>query len=348
MENPLDLARGGSLDGAAARLAGGAVAALARCGGGANNRVFRVDRHDGARFAPKTYIAPGGDGADRLDAEFAGLSFLGSYGVGTVPRALARADDEGCALYGWIDGEPVREPRRDDIDAALDFVRLLQRLAAEGRAADLAPAREACFSASAIVRQIDARRVRLTVAAAADVGLDRFLAETFAPAYAAQVRAARASFAAAGLDFTSDIEAGLRTLSPSDFGFHNALRTARGGLAFVDFEYFGWDDPVKLTADFLLHPGMALATPLKGRFAQAAVQLFGARDDTFALRLRLLYPLFGLRWSMILLNVFLAEGWGRYAFAHDSADRAAMRHDRLTKAHAMIDQLELEPVFHDA
>ena len=47
----------------------------------------------------------------------------------------------------------------------------------------------------------------------------------------------------------------LRVLSPSDFGFHNALRRPDGTIVFVDFEYFGWDDPAKMMADAMLHPG---------------------------------------------------------------------------------------------
>src|SRR5262249_2973278 len=41
-----------------------------------------------------------------------------------------------------------------------------------------------------------------------------------------------------------------RRLSPSDFGFHNALRTESGRLRFLDFEYAGWDDLAKTVADF--------------------------------------------------------------------------------------------------
>ena len=62
---------------------------------------------------------------------------------------------------------------------------------------------------------------------------------------------------------------------PSDFGFHNSLRREDGSLAFVDFEYFGWDDPVKLTADILLHPGSPLAASQRRRFRQAVCQLYG-------------------------------------------------------------------------
>ena len=47
-----------------------------------------------------------------------------------------------------------------------------------------------------------------------------------------------------------------RCLSPSDFGFHNALLRGRPGVpgardwVFLDFEYFGWDDPAKTVPIF--------------------------------------------------------------------------------------------------
>ena len=52
-------------------------------------------------------------------------------------------------------------------------------------------------------------------------------------------------------------------LSPSDLGFHNCIKGNDGLLTFIDFDYFGWDDPVKLTCDFLLHPGMVLSDQQK-------------------------------------------------------------------------------------
>ena len=42
-------------------------------------------------------------------------------------------------------------------------------------------------------------------------------------------------------------------ISPSDFGFHNAIKTA-DGIKFIDFEYAGWDDPCKAVIDFSLQP----------------------------------------------------------------------------------------------
>src|ERR1700680_1391707 len=46
---------------------------------------------------------------------------------------------------------------------------------------------------------------------------------------------------AAGLAFDAELPQEWRSLVPSDFGFHNSLRRPDGSLAFLDFEYFGWD-----------------------------------------------------------------------------------------------------------
>ena len=141
--------------------------------------------------------------------------------------------------------------------------------------------------------------------------------------------------AAAGLEFTTDVPQECRSLVPADFGFHNSLRRPDGSLAFVDFEYFGWDDPVKLTADVILHPGQRLASAQRARLKRGAQGIYG-RDKTFAVRLAAYLPLFALRWSLILLNEFIPERWDRrrLAGATESWDEAKRR--QLGRARDML------------
>ena len=96
------------------------------------------------------------------------------------------------------------------------------------------------------------------------------------------------------------------TLSPSDFGLHNAIATPHGDLVFFDFEYFGWDDPVKLTADVCLHPGMSLDENAQQRWISEAKKLF-ADDPNFGVRLNALYPLYAIRWALIMLNEYRTD-----------------------------------------
>ena len=127
-------------------------------------------------------------------------------------------------------------------------------------------------------------------------------------------------------------------MCPSDFGFHNALRAPSGRLVFIDFDYFGWDDPVKLTSDFLLHPGMQLSEAAKRRFATAMGAVYGS-DAEFRVRLPLLFPLFALRWCLILLNEFLPERWASRVAAGIEGEWAAVKRRQLDRASEWVQSL---------
>jgi hypothetical protein len=145
-----------------------------------------------------------------------------------------------------------------------------------------------------------------------------------------------------GRSFDDELPLSLKTLSPSDFGFHNALRIAGGSIVFLDFEYFGWDDPVKLISDFLLHPAMALSPNLKRRFASSLSARFSGTTP-ITRRLEALYPLFGLKWCTILLNEFLPEHLLRRRFAALSGgDDQESQATQLTKARNMLQRIHLE------
>ena len=321
---------------AAAALLGSGVAALSRISGGGNNRLFQVGTADGSRYALKSYMHDRADPRDRLGAEFEGIRFLRQHGIRQVPRAIACDVAVGSAVYEWIDGTPLEAVGDDDIAQAASFLADLHGLVGVEQASELPLASEACLSAAELVRQIEHRASRLR--AVDHMGLKRFLAEPYAELHDRHIDAAVDGFAATELDFMDELPPQRQTLSPSDFGFHNALRCADGSLVFLDFEYFGRDDPVKLTADFLLHPAMALTRGQQRAFYRHARGIYGG-DPQFTLRFRLLYPLYGLRWSLILLNSFLPERWRRQAFADDSESREQVQDRQLGKARAMLDHI---------
>jgi hypothetical protein len=166
--------------------------------------------------------------------------------------------------------------------------------------------------------------------------LHLFLGEDFLP----ELEAARQwSAAQGGAWWDTPLAREQRTLSPSDFGFHNALRLAGGGLIFLDFEHFGWDDPAKMAADFLLHPheDMAFGERLKEYFL---VQLLARFDDSggwLGERIRLVLPLFALKWCVILLNEFVPAHLERRRFAGpDERNREELLMDQVQKARTML------------
>jgi hypothetical protein len=140
----------------------------------------------------------------------------------------------------------------------------------------------------------------------------------------------------AGLDFDGELPQEWRSLVPSDFGFHNSLRRTDGSLAFVDFEYFGWDDPVKMTADILLHPGRTLPSARRARFRLAATHLYGHDDPAFGRRLSAYLPLFGCRWVLIMLNEFIPELWRRRTLAGETGSWTEAKTRQLGKAREFL------------
>ncbi len=234
-------------------------------GGGRNSRIYRV-RSDTGEYALKQYPSRVDDPRDRLSTEVGALNLMERYNVDTVPRVVGVDRKRGFVLLTWIEGTAVTEIGDLDIDAAIVFLTAIHVLRSTPWAKEQPLAAEGCLSGVEIERQIDERVERLR-RIANEPELTEFLERTFRPAFAQERANARVKIAAAGLDFASDLPQEWRSLVPSDFGFHNSLRRKDGSLAFVDFEYFGWDDPVKLTADILLHPGRTLPPPQRAAFS---------------------------------------------------------------------------------
>jgi len=304
---------------------------LLGCGG--NSRVYRLDAETGP-VVLKAYERPTMDGRSRLDVEFAALRLLEALGVPEAPRALDADPEHQVGVYSLVEGvcpDPALATEADS-DALAAFLARLVRLCPSPLCRDFPKASEAHFSLAAVARSVRGRLERLGHPGGVEEtqALDDFLRGAFLPGLARVETASRAILGPQAFDALLPGER--RMLSPSDFGLHNALRAPDGGLAFVDFEYFGWDDPAKALSDVCLHPAMRLPPALRARFVEAFREQAG-QDAADALRLRAALPLFALKWCMIFLNVFL-PGFG----PGDPVALAALRRERLHAARAMLDR----------
>ena len=221
----------------------------------------------------------------------------------------------------------------------------LHRLGERDGSLGLPPAKEARFSAQGIVENIGVRLGRLSSIGDGEfqyAALREFLTTGFQPAFQEITGWCRTSLRPSPVPFDTELPQEYRTLSPSDFGFHNALRRDESQIVFLDFEYFGWDDPAKMICDFLMHPAAGLPESLRREFVRDMV---GGLDDGqyLAGRVEALYPLIGLKWCMILLNEFLPENQLRLGFLGDSqVDIGAVQGEQLEKAKSILDRTQRE------
>jgi hypothetical protein len=307
--------------------------------GGGNNRVFRV-ASAGDPVVLKAYFRDAADPRDRLRADYAFSEFAWSTGARALPQPLASDHEAGMAAYELVPGSKLAsgEVTAAHVREAAMFFRAVNEHRGDPRAATLPEASEACFSIAGHLDCVE-RRVGRLAGIDAESPLGREAATIvdcrIRPEW---LRVSAAVREAAGLAVDEALATGDRCLSPSDFGFHNAILAPDDRLRFLDFEYAGWDDPAKTACDFFCQP----AVPVPREHLKAFVgSLAGLWSDPagFHCRVDLLLPVYELKWCCIMLNEFLPAADSRRTFAGAVADRESRRTAQLAKVAAALDRI---------
>lgn len=318
-----------------------------RLEGGANNRVYRVDAAE-AVLLLKAYFRHPADPRDRLGTEFAFCRFAWEHNIQTVPRPLAVNSPAGLALYRFISGSQLtpRHVEETHIWQAIDFYRTLNHYRHTPAARALPVASEAYFSLADHLQGVDRRVQRLST-------IHPFQAEEAAACDLVQVdlqplwrqvhSEVLAKAGLLGINPHSLLPEVDRRLSPSDFGFHNALLTANNRLQFIDFEYAGWDDPAKLVCDFFCQP--AVPAPMQYFDAVAgAVAADLTNPEWHIQRFRLLLPVYRIKWICMLLNDFLPVDSARRKFSQHTEPSLVRKTRQLQKAQIALEQFSFHPL----
>jgi Phosphotransferase enzyme family len=318
------------------------IAAIERVTGGGNNQVYKTTVEDDLSYAIKVYFKD--DRRNRLKFEFSSLSFLWQNGITCVPQPIGMDEASGCAIYEYICGQKITQPdiKAEDIDALVNFLVQLDGIKTCAGSRSLPLASDSCFSVREVVAGVEQRLLRLSQIPDSEERypeLHCFLNNDFIPYFHETVRWCQSQLERSQVSFTAEIGFEEQILSPSDFGFHNALRRSNGQIVFLDFEYFGWDDPAKAISDILWHPGMKLSAPFKQRFRDRVLANF-IHYRHLTKRVEIVYPLCGLKWCLLVLNEFVPEYSIRRGFANASDfDLSKRQAEQLAKAKHILGQI---------
>jgi hypothetical protein len=313
---------------------------LTTCTQGANNRTYRVDTKAGA-FAVKQYFRHDDDTRDRLATEFSFLTYAHQAAPGMSPRPLACDAMSGITLCEFIEGQPFQTGNigATEVGAALHFFRSLNRAPSE-LTCDLPVAADACFTITDHIALVDARVSRLldaTSSDATDFDASRFV-RRLSTVWKKVSEQALSEAELLGLDANAALLHIQRCISPSDFGFHNALRASDGTIRFLDFEYAGWDDPAKTAGDFFQQLAVPVPPQYRQHFATEIARCLHDPTATLA-RIELLRPVYAVKWCCIVLNIYLPVHLARRRFATPGLDESALKRSQLTKAIAILESL---------
>jgi hypothetical protein len=319
---------------------------LIACNAGGNNRTYRLTTPAGT-FAVKQYFRHENDTRDRLAAEFGFLEYAAMAAPGIAPSPLSMNAADGLALYEFVQGRAYRtgEVTRTHVEHAARFFVALNSPAARINAGTLPTASEACFSISDHLAVISSRLERLRHAeTASDLDLvARNLTELIHGHWLRLADEVVSASRKAGLDPDQPLDATRRCVSPSDFGFHNALAQDDGSPRFLDFEYAGWDDPAKMTGDFFAQLAVPVPPDLFDGFVRQ-VATVNSRPEEFIVSASLLRPVYQVKWCCIALNVFLPVNLARRRFANPALDEVALKEAQLAKATTLFQSIH--PISH--
>jgi hypothetical protein len=308
---------------------------VSKLSNGGNGGVYRLSFPD--RVDAKLKIYPVDSSHDRLFSDVMVARAIATVESHSVARLIAHDSKLGIGIYDWIEGEPVTLVTQADLESSLSFLAMLNALRNSEYFSNAPPASAACFSGLDIECQIDKRILQFSSARLSNPDLNTFFCDTLLPARGFLLRYARENWPCE-TGYELPMEKAQRVLSPSDFGFHNAIRCPSGDIIFTDFEYFGFDDPVKLMCDFCFHPGMNLSVEQKSFWLRGALNIYG---ENVTKRLTVCRPLYGLIWCLILLNDFRSDIWERRLMADESKRliRDVILTEKLRLAGALIQGL---------
>ena len=139
-----------------------------------------------------------------------------------------------------------------------------------------------------------------------------------------------------GLSLIEKLSTANQIISPSDFGFHNALRLNNDQLKFVDFEYAGWDDPAKLVGDFFNQVEVPVDRSYLSIFTESIAKMID-NSAQFHASVKLLLPLYRIKWTCIVLNYFVPRNQHEKNFV--TSITSEKRYEQLQKAKKIVDTL---------
>lgn len=289
------------------------VSQISRLSGGRNNRAYLI--HVGQqRFVMKHYYQHTETTHSRFHAEYQFLNYCHKTNIKCVPEPLVHNTALNVALYTYIEGAPldIDTINQSHINQCISFILALNQ---QGYLAkSLSNAAESCSGYHDHLIAVDIRLNRFfsTIKEASNPlpltkAIYAWITDEILPYWSKMKHAFVENHAITKLPT-------LTCLSPSDFGFHNALCDANGQIHFIDFEYAGWDDPTKMVCDFFCQPDI----PIESCYWESTLAALQPLDNNLVKKVQWWLPVYRLKWVLIMLNEFFKGSAERRHFARSN------------------------------
>lgn len=312
-----------------------------RLSGGINNKVYRCESGD-QKWVIKGYAPKKPAERDHMKAELQFLRYASIAAPDHTPKLLNIDSHRRCVILEYLEGTYFKEgvpPPPEAVDAAVSFIKLLnsdRRLAQDSIEVDAA---EGFLS---LTKHLENVRIRLEAMSTEHLdNSNKEEANDLLQIIASELKRVedQTDRGIARGKVSDEISTSQRCVSPSDFGFHNAVATPTG-IKFFDFEFAGWDDPAKTIIDFVLQPKIpVVGYPFPMYEAWEPREREGIRGRCIHLA-----PILRLKWLCIILSVLNPRRLKRIAEIIHADESTQLIHSRLeiAKNYMQISKSALE------
>ncbi len=266
---------------------------VTKLSGGKNSSVKLIELKSN-KFVLKQY--PAEVKSERLDVEYKFLSWVNKMGINNVPKAITKNFKYNIGVYSYIEGTQIQRATPAGLNACVKFINELNVCNLKSPP-EIAHAADCFFSYNELLASIQKRFERLF---------------NFENSQCEEYRAALRYFlqifeklTKKNKEFFKELDRYIREMkviiSPSDFGMHNMLQK-KNDYFFLDFEYAGYDNALKLICDFACQPRIPIDTQYFEKFVTEINEKITRHNEIFKIVGKFM-PIFRLKWSLIILGI---------------------------------------------
>jgi thiamine kinase-like enzyme len=301
-----------------------------------NNKLFKITI-DGEENLLKEYSSIYNGQWERGGTEYFSLDYLWNRGFRDIPRPIRFYKNENIGIYSFNKGEIIDSESigKEDIFNAVDFLIRVHDLENEEKRL-FSTACSACLCIQDYLDVIDKRLVNVVDYLFKEKG--DFPSRTFLQEVISKANDIKENFEMKSkyFDLKRTISLDEQVLTPADFGFHNILKDNKKKYTFLDFEYFGRDDPARQILDFIHHDkSVGIKRDLKELFLEDYFHKSKKKD--IEERIKILDPLVGMTWVLIPLNVLSNDYLKHIQFAHGEIGN--ILNERLKKSRLKLENI---------
>ena len=303
---------------------------------GGNNQLHYVKARDSEFILKKYFIHPD-DSRNRLRSEYNFLKLAYDSCPANTPKTFAIDLDRSIALYEFIDGTKITSVEKIDADHIIQAANFIRRvnLKKNDYKDKIDDASEACFSINEHLNLVQSRVDELKMVSDQDLFFTEIL--FLLNEKWLSIKDKVYFFCQSNhILMNKKLEFKNRILSPSDFGFHNAIIKKNKDIVFIDFEYAGWDDPAKMVGDFFNQVAIPINTSYLKTFLDEAFN-FPFLPSKTQIRTSMLVEVYRIKWCCIILNIFLENHLRRRVFSNPEINIKLLKISQLNKAKFILE-----------